>query len=488
MKIAVITFWSILAVLASAGRRCAGAPTAEPAAAAKEQRGTREAGSLRFRRVYVPEGTTDWPKGNAKYLPMDAAEFDRLLGTVQRTAPGLPAQSAAGLVHAEYECRMKGQSVLQGSGTLEVSSAIPSSTFLTLDPCNLAIDRARWITSDGAPAVMGMSGDGGTGHPRSGSAAGSMQLLAERAGQMKFDWSLAGQSEAGDGVTFAISLPPCPASRLRIELPPNLLPAVDRGVVALVDRAAPAEPESRCWNIELGGSSGCRLRLAVAPAQKGRGSEEGVPTRSEGPRQVLLADQSAVYDISLRGVDVAVDVRIDPHGGSLRKLLLDLDPRLELAGVEAGGLTLSWNPAPQSHLKRRQAIVELPPALQEGPLSLRIRAVAPLPAGEPWKLPHLFVEGAVCRTNRVRLAVSAPLCVASLAAQGCRQTAVGPLKSANGEQLDFEAWDPDASLLLSVVRRPSEIQAVCRRHDGDWPRQDEQSSRRRFPRQRGFGV
>ena len=219
-------------------------------------------------------------------------------------------------------------------------------------------------------------------------------------------------------------------------------------------------------NLAAGTSSWAALRLPPSPCcgtrAEGSGKRGGGAHAQRGAdRQVLLADQSAVYDISLRGVDVAVDVRIDPHGGSLRKLLLDLNPRLELAGVEAGGLTLSWNPAPQSHLKRRQAIVELPPALQEGPLSLRIRAVAPLPAGEPWKLPHLFVEGAVCRTNRVRLAVSAPLCVASLAAQGCRQTAVGPLKAANGEQLDFEAWDPDASLLLSVVRRPSEIQAVC---------------------------
>ena len=48
--------------------------------------------------VYVPEGTKDWPKGNVKYLPMEAAEFERLLEAIQRTAPGLPAQSAAGLV------------------------------------------------------------------------------------------------------------------------------------------------------------------------------------------------------------------------------------------------------------------------------------------------------------------------------------------------------------------------------------------------------
>ena len=143
-----------------------------------------ESGELRFRRVYFPEGTKEWPKGNVKYLPMDAGEFERLLAAIQRTAPGVPAQTSVGLVEAQYEARLlKGQSLLQGSATLDVSPSIASAMLMTLDPCNLAIARAQWVTSDGAPAVLGMTGNG------------KLQVLAERSGQVKFDWSLAGQRE-----------------------------------------------------------------------------------------------------------------------------------------------------------------------------------------------------------------------------------------------------------------------------------------------------
>ena len=141
-----------------------------------------ESGELRFRRVYFPEGMKEWPKGNVKYLPMEADEFERLLAAIQRTAPGVPAQTSVGLVEAQYEARLKGQSLLQGSATLDVSQSIASAMLMTLDPCNLAIARAQWVTSDGAPAVLGITGDG------------KLQVLAERSGQMKFDWSLAGQT------------------------------------------------------------------------------------------------------------------------------------------------------------------------------------------------------------------------------------------------------------------------------------------------------
>ena len=50
-----------------------------------------EPGELRFRRVYVPETTKDWLKGNVKYLPMEAGEFERLLETIQRTTRGAGA-------------------------------------------------------------------------------------------------------------------------------------------------------------------------------------------------------------------------------------------------------------------------------------------------------------------------------------------------------------------------------------------------------------
>ena len=53
----------------------------ERAASAKAAR------ALRFRRVYAPaDQVEDWPRGNAKYMPMEPAEFERLLKIAQSTA------------------------------------------------------------------------------------------------------------------------------------------------------------------------------------------------------------------------------------------------------------------------------------------------------------------------------------------------------------------------------------------------------------------
>ena len=208
----------------------------------------------------------EWPKGNVKYLPMDADEFDRLLEAIQRTAPGAAgAEPPSALSRRNTNARLKGQSLLQGSATLDVSQSIASAMLMTLDPCNLAIARAQWVTSDGDPAVLGITGDG------------KLQVLAERSGQMKFDWSLAGQPDTAGGVSFTIALPPSPVNRLRIELPAELTPTVDHGIVS---DEGPADPGFHRWRLELGGRPGCRLRLAKA------GSEEARP-------QAVLASQSS---------------------------------------------------------------------------------------------------------------------------------------------------------------------------------------------------
>src|SRR5208283_2531960 len=125
-----------------------------------------------------------------------------------------------GLVEAQYDARLKGPALLQGSATLEVSQSIASAMLMTLDPCNLAIARAQWVTSDGAPAVLGITGDG------------KLQVLAERSGQLKFDWSLAGQPDTAGNVNFTVALPPSPVNRLLLVLPAEWTPTVDHGIVS----------------------------------------------------------------------------------------------------------------------------------------------------------------------------------------------------------------------------------------------------------------
>ncbi len=318
MKTGIATTLIALIIFASPGW------TAEPAAPSKEP------ASSQFRRVYVPESVKDWPKGNVKYLPMDAREFERLVGQIQRKSTRLPTQSAAGFIQSQIECRLSGDPqagppLLQGSGTLEVSPAIASGMLMTLEPCNLAIDRAQWITSDGAPAVLGSSSDG------------HLQVLAERAGEMKFDWSLAGLRDGADATVFAIQLPPCPVNRMRIDLPAELLPTVDRGVVA--DEGT-IEPGIRRWTVELGGWSAFRLRLAKA-------SGEIQPRRAR-----ILAEQSTACNISLPGLEVIVDLSVGAHPGVVRNLVLNLDPSLDLLEVAAGGQLLPWSALPAPDGKR----------------------------------------------------------------------------------------------------------------------------------------
>ena len=265
-------------------------------------------GDLRFRRVYVPEGMKDWSKGNVKYLPLDADEFDRLLRAIQRTPSGGPAQNSAGLVEAQYEARLKAPLLLQGSATFKVSQTVAGAMLVSLDPCNLAIARAQWVTSDGDTAILGPTADG------------KLQVLAERSGQLKFDWSLAGQQDAAGDANFALSLPPSSVSGLRIELPAAFVPTVDHGIVT---DEGPADAGFHYWRLALGGRPGCHLRLAKA------GSVQARP-------QPVLASQSAIYDISLRGAELAVKLKIEAHREPLPRITLDLDPSLELVEATVG--------------------------------------------------------------------------------------------------------------------------------------------------------
>ena len=327
------------------------------------------------------------------------------------------------------------------------------------------------------PAVLGIAADG------------KLQVLAERSGRMKFEWSLAGQQDPAGGAGFVVALPPSPLSRLRIDLPPELAPAVDHGVVTedgpTMLRTVP-DRGFRRWRIELGGWPGCRLRLAKA------GGEEARP-------QAIVASQSSTYDFSPRGLELTVALNVEGRREPLRALELVLDPGLELVHASLDDVPLAWNMAASQGEKALRATIEVPPPLQEGAAKLRLRAIAPLSMGGDWKLPRIVVTGAACRLSTARLSVAAPLCIQRLQTHGCRQVGMAPAttttmsawcptwgpsvsaetaapsrstaadksavasgnpKVAAGEQLDFETFAADAAIEVRLGQRPTEVQAV----------------------------
>jgi len=412
-------------VLMAMGQLC-------PAATPPATENSTVSGDLRFRRVFFPEGMKEWPTGNVKYLPMEADEFERLLEAIRRTAPGVPVQSSVGLIEAQYDARLMDCSLLQGNATLDVSQSIASAMLMTLDPCNLAIARAQWVTSDGAPAVLGITSDG------------KLQALAERSGRMKFEWSLIGQRDSAGGAIFNIALPPSPVNRLRIELPTDLTAAVDRGIVT---DEGPVDPGFHRCRIELGGMPGCRLQLTKAGTAAAR-------------PQAVLASQSTTYDFTLRGLELAVKLNIEAHREPLLNVTLGLDPSLELIEVSTDGVSLPWIVVANHGDKTRQVSIGLPPSLQHGVKNMRLRAMVPLSMAGSWNLPRILLEGVVCRSNTIRLLVSSPLCIEQLKTHGCRQTGASPLKASAGEQLDFETLVTDAGINVSLSQRPTEVQAV----------------------------
>jgi len=415
----------IVIVLLAMGQLC-------PAASPPATENSTVSGNLRFRRVFFPEGMKELPTGNVKYLPMEADEFERMLEAIHRTAPGVPAQRSVGLVEAQYEARLKDHALLQGSATLDVSQSTASAMLMTLDPCNLVIAQAQWVTSEGAPVVLGITGNG------------KLQVLAERSRRMKFDWSLAGQQDVGGCVSFTLALPPSPVNRLRIELPADLTPTVDHGIVT---DEGPTDLGFHRWRLELGGRPGCRLRLAKAGA-------------AEAKPQAILASQSTTYDFTLRGVELSVKLNIEAHREPLRNITLGLDPSLELVEVSTGDVSLSWNVVANHKDKTRQVTIELPRSLQQSVANLRLRAMVPLPTAGSWKLPRILFEGVICRSSTIRLSVPSPLCIEHLKTHGCRQTGASPLKTSAGEQLDFETLMTDAGIDLTLSQRLAEVQEV----------------------------
>ena len=105
------------------------------------------AGVIRFRRVLAPEDRIkDWPLGDGKYLPVDAAEFERLVAAVQSRGAGAPVAPAAAIISARYEAKLVGDHLV-GQASAEVILAGPAPAMLPFEPCNLALGKIAWDTA-----------------------------------------------------------------------------------------------------------------------------------------------------------------------------------------------------------------------------------------------------------------------------------------------------------------------------------------------------
>jgi hypothetical protein len=391
-----------------------------------------EPAPIAVRRVYAPaDRLTEWPLGTERYLPLEAAEFERLLAAARASATGPDAALAVRLTAAEYRARLEGEQLVDGQAELQVESTAPAGGLLPWGGTDLALTQPAWIAPQPAPAVLGLA-------PASPAA-----LVVERSGKLTARWSLRGRADDDGSIQFSLQLPPCAASRLVLDLPDTAVCTPDRGILTRRGKAGPGWTR---WQIDLGGRS--RVRLAISPA--------GGPA----PGTRIEVRQTSVYDFSLHGVDVAVQLGLEIPTQPLKRLVVTLDRGLELLSARHGDRALEWAVMPGDANRGLRVELAFSEPVQ-GSQVIRLNALAPLSLDRPWRLPRVRAEGVYWRQGSVSLLLPQPLVLNRLVCDGWRQSGVGPLSAPRqGEALQMECFTPDGTAEVLLVHRPARMQVT----------------------------
>lgn len=389
---------------------------------------------LKFRRVFAPaEREQDWPRGAARYVPVEPGEFERLVERASSLPSDASALSAAHTTRAVYEARWEDPSTLVGQTTLDIVHTGDTPSAMALEPCGLALGDCKWISPTSRPATLGVRDDG------------KLAVVVASSGQLKLDWSLRSRREATGPASFQLQLPACPAITLLLDLPEELIPVPERGVVA---GNSAAEKGRLQWRIELGGQN--RLAMRLAPRDS-----------KDRPPAPIHVRETVTYDLAPRGVDVTAQWKLDVDGEPLRRLEVELEAGLRPVSVRYGDTGVAWSVvrAAKSDADSTRVALEFPEPILGADRVVRMAAVAPILADQAWRLPRIRPQGVVWHEGTIAILVRAPLMFDDLSLSACRQTRSGPLPaSAEGEAIELQCFSPEATVDIALRRQQPILQ------------------------------
>lgn len=424
-----MTARSLFALLILSVLRSAGPPAgwcADRGEAVGDAKGNRP---LRYVRVYVPTdrlSLEDCRDENVRYWPVAPDEFERLVSIAEKARPKEETSTAAAIVSARYSARLEADALVGGVAWIDVVHPAEGPVMLPLAPCGLAISQAVW-ERDGQAAKIGL-----------GASAG-LAVLVERSGRLRLAWSLRGHRDAEDVVGFRWEAPPAPSHCLVLDLPDDVAPAADQGVVT---EEGPGGDGTRRWRIEIGGRRQVGLRIAPR-----NGSREHLPS--------TRVRQSTEYRFSLKGLDVSSRLELDVHEAPLEHLPLTLDPGLRLVKALYGDRPLRWAFLPAASGEEGTGVVlEFPEPVQGMKRLVQLQALAPLQLDRRWKLPAIRPEGTFWEQGAGVLLVRAPLQLGQLVPiQGEQSSKIDSLASPySGETVELQYFSPDATAEIVLAR------------------------------------
>lgn len=426
------------------------------AAPAQGGGGDESAAPLTFRRILAPaDRMSDWPTGDGKYLPLDTKEFERLLTRLKADEGVVAPDPSAQLRRAEYHAALDGERLLVGTADFEIALTAEPPALLPLEPCNLSIRNPRWGSQgdSASPAAEGSSTTRSKGKAIVGvDERGKLGVVVERTDKLTFEWSLAGRRDANGDLAITAEIPTAAASSLVLDLPQELVPKSNRGLVTELpsteDRARDGAAALRKrWRIELGPTNRFDIKLVADSRHE-----------PDGERPTIR--ESRHYDLSPRGVDLAARWEVQSRAHSIERIAVLLDPGLELIAAQCDGQRVTWTTEAMPERQGERAVIRLPSS-PVGYRSLQLTAIAPLAVDRIGRLPRLRPEGTLWEEGTISIAAVSPLSIERLTSVECSQTAAGPLTAPRvGESAQFRCFNADATVELAMAMHRNEVSAT----------------------------
>ena len=349
---------------------------------------------------------------------------------------------------------------LIGQASAEVVLAGLGPATLPLEPCNLAFGKIAWdpAAADAAVALPHPKGAGSTTATPTSVASkpstpflfglgadGKLQAIVDRSGRLRFDWSLAGHRDAADMLGFLFEIPSAPANELSLELPEGFTPGVRRGVVVGSEPAGQADAP-------LAHRTG-RPPSLPRPHPAGRlvrtASATGLVATSDNLR-LFAPRPGSLVPLETRGPQPTAapgDGAFGSRAGiGFRPIRRRIAPLVGRAVGRRAGHPGRVGPSRADPRRRASAAPQ-----RRRPLGPRSPLAA---AANPRRRPLL--AGRNRHALDAGAALDQPNRADRLRADGDR-TALG---ARAGESLQFQAFQPDATVELSLARRPATLQVL----------------------------
>jgi len=359
-----------------------------------------------------------------RYVPVDAAEMQRLLAAATEHSDEDSIPAAGALTAARYRATLNEKGLLNGEMEIDVRHEAKDTKYLPLSPCRVALRDPSWVAPQSRrPALTGVDPED------------ILRLAVSQPGTFHAIWTLQGKQVAEGDWEFVLAFPNIPSSRLTLDVPQGLLPWVESGVVSKLPGGAVG---FRRWQIDLEARPATRLLL--------------VPESPDPMLSRAVARQSLHYEASPRGWELTARLTFELGPRPRGQLKVKMDAGLQLLDARMGDSALNWSVLPAGEEQPREFVLDFPEAIAGGPRVVQLRAVAPLTLGQRQTLPALMPQDIFWQEGTATVSIPSPLALQELNLSGCRQTKAGSLAGAAGRSVTLQYFRPDARVEFRVDR------------------------------------